>query len=484
MSTIKVNKLEQRSGCTATVGGGAGKTVTVDATTVTLGRCGGTVSLASGASQSGFGRTGTVDWCGTIYTNSPGTITSVNGKGYFINTTSGTVTVTLPSSPSAGDIIAVKDYARTFGTNMVVLNRNGSKMCGSCANTNLTTSGQSITLIYVDGTKGWQAINDDETSALGASYVTATGGTITTCGNFKIHTFTSSGCFQVTCAGNAGGSNKISYVVLAGGGGGGAEKGTTTSSGGGGAGGYREGKCSSDPYSASPLAATPCSALTASVATFPITVGAGGAGGPVSSPNDGDGTQGSTSTFSTISSAGGGYGSGRNSAPLAAGNGGSGGGAKQGNAAGPACGAGLGNTPPVSPPQGNNGGQSDRTGPTYLAGGGGGAGAVGGNPSTCGSTTGPGGAGVTSSITGSAVGRAGGGGAGDSSPSTGSRNAGTATDGGGTGHPGPGTDPVACGAANKGGGGGGGMGNSPTPSSSSGGGTGGSGVVILRYKFQ
>ena len=54
MSTVKVNKLEQRSGCTATVGGGAGKTVVVDATTVTLGRCGATISLASGASQSGF----------------------------------------------------------------------------------------------------------------------------------------------------------------------------------------------------------------------------------------------------------------------------------------------------------------------------------------------------------------------------------------------------------------------------------------------
>ena len=75
MSTIKVNKLEQRSGCTATVGGGAGKTVTVDATTVTLGRCGGTVSLASGASQTGFGRTGTVNWCTTVKT-SPFTATS------------------------------------------------------------------------------------------------------------------------------------------------------------------------------------------------------------------------------------------------------------------------------------------------------------------------------------------------------------------------------------------------------------------------
>ena len=54
MSTIKVNKLEQESGCTATIGGGSGKTVTVDATTLTLGRCGVTVSLASGATQSGF----------------------------------------------------------------------------------------------------------------------------------------------------------------------------------------------------------------------------------------------------------------------------------------------------------------------------------------------------------------------------------------------------------------------------------------------
>ena len=70
-STIKVNKLEQRTGCTATVGGGAGKTVTVDATTVTLGRCGGTVSLASGASQSGFGRTGT-GVAGTVNTGGGG----------------------------------------------------------------------------------------------------------------------------------------------------------------------------------------------------------------------------------------------------------------------------------------------------------------------------------------------------------------------------------------------------------------------------
>jgi len=476
-STIKVDNIQKVSD--------GSNIIKKCGSTITIGSSGQTVAVACGATTSGMGRTGTVDWCSTIYTNSPGTITSVNGKGYFINTTSGTVTVTLPSSPSAGDIIAVKDYARTFGCNKVTLCRNGSKMCGVCANTCLITTGQSITIIYVDGTKGWQAINDDAVGVLGTAFVAATGGAVTTSGDFKIHTFTSSGCFQVTNAGNAAGSNKISYVVVAGGGGGGAERGTTTSSGGGGAGGFREGKCSSDPYTASPLATT---ALAASVATFPITVGGGGAGGPASSPNDGDGTQGSPSIFSTITSTGGGYGSGRKCAPYTGGNGGSGGGAKQGNSAGPACGAGLGNTPPVSPPQGNNGGTSDEAigGPTYLAGGGGGAGAVGGNPYTPSPlpTTGPGGAGVTSSITGSPVGRAGGGGAGLSSPSTGSRGAGTATDGGGAGQPGPGLDPSANATANTGGGGGGGMGTSPTPNSNSGGGTGGSGVVILRYRFQ
>ena len=50
-----------------------------------------------------MGRTGTVDWCTTAKT-SP--FTAVNGKGYFINTTSGAITVTLTKSPSAGDIIA------------------------------------------------------------------------------------------------------------------------------------------------------------------------------------------------------------------------------------------------------------------------------------------------------------------------------------------------------------------------------------------
>ena len=79
MSTIKVNKIEKRTGSTLELGGP-----------------GTAVTLACGATQTGFGRTGTVDWCTTAKT-SP--FTAVSGDGFFVNTTSGAITVTLPSSP-------------------------------------------------------------------------------------------------------------------------------------------------------------------------------------------------------------------------------------------------------------------------------------------------------------------------------------------------------------------------------------------------
>ena len=80
-----------------------------------------------------------------------------------------------------------------------------------------------VTLIYADSTKGWMFINEDTTKQAGASYIAATGGTITTSGNYKIHTFTADANFVVSDAGNAGGSNKVSYMVVAGGGGGGTD---------------------------------------------------------------------------------------------------------------------------------------------------------------------------------------------------------------------------------------------------------------------
>ena len=450
-STIKVNKIEK-----------------VDGSTIELGGPGTSVTLACGATQTGFGRTGTVDWCTTAKT-SP--FTAVSGEGYFVNTTAGVVTVTLPSSPSAGDIVSIKDYASTFDNNNVTVGRNGSKIGGECADATLADAGDSVTLIYVDGTKGWLNVQTDDT-VVAKSYVAATGGTVTTCGNFKIHTFTSSGCFQVTAAGNSGGSNKVEYMVVAGGGGGG----SSTAGGGGGAGGYRESSgVTAGCYSVSPLGSG-VSALNASVATFPISVGAGGSGG---SPPAAGGS-GSPSVFSTITSTGGGGGANDSNVALTGGSGGGGGFRPPGA---PSAGA-AGNTPPVSPPQGNPGGDTNpSTSNPDRGGGGGGATAAGTTPS--GNPAGPGGAGATSSINGTPTQRAGGGGGGKDEDSP---NGGTSGDGGaGGGGRGASSDSSnsragAAGTANTGGGGGGGGAGGPAPFTS--GYAGGSGIVVLRYKFQ
>ena len=200
MSKIEVNTVDVQCG-----------------STLTLGSSGKTVQLASGASQSGFGRTGTVNWDTTAKTAS---FTAVSGNGYFVNTTSAAITLTLPASPSAGDIVAFKDYAFTFATNNLTVDGNGSPIGGVDGTDGPTynTNGTSKTFVYVDGTKGWLVTNEstDTSQESNALYITATGGTITTvCTNFKVHTFTGPGTFCVSCAGNACGSNTVDYLVVA-----------------------------------------------------------------------------------------------------------------------------------------------------------------------------------------------------------------------------------------------------------------------------
>jgi len=463
MSKIEVNQISSQCG-----------------STLTIGQSGDTVTLASGATQTGFGRTGTVDWCTTAKT---APFTGVSGKGYFVNTTCGAVTVTLPATPTAGDIISIKDYARTAGTNNINFCRNGSKMDGTCGNGLISTNGDSTTLIYVDGTQGWTSILDSTTNEYGSKFVTATGGTIITCGNYKTHIFTSDGCFAVSCAGNPVGSDTVDYFVVAGGGGGS----DYFYAGGGGAGGFRISNSYSIPApTTSPLASP--TGLPVSVQTYPITVGGGGAT-PNAGCAGGSGSPGSNSVFSTITAAGGGGGSNASAAGLAGGSGGGGSGgpdipapdSKQG---------GAGNTPPVAPSQGNNGGNGN-PGPQAPAGGegggGGGAGAVGANAGPC--VAGPGGAGSffadavigptapsygTPGPVASTRYFSGGGGGGSDSIGT---DRGTGGDGGG----GQGAPCSVAGTANTGGGGGGGSHTGNPPYN---GAAGGSGIVIIRYKFQ
>jgi len=492
-SKIKVDNIENqcggavvtKCGATTTISGSVVKADDIQAadggnlinqcgTTITLGASGDTISLASGASQSGFGRTGTVDWqTGSIKTT---TFTAVNGEGYFVDTSGGAFTVNLPAGV-AGAIVSVADYAATWQTNNLTVSPNGTDKIGSVnSDIILNTEGQSVTFVYVDSTQGWINTMDSTSNVRGNPNLTATvSGACNTlvtapdCANVKIATFTGPGSFTVTNAAACAANNVVSYMVVAGGGSGGGNH-----AGGGGAGGFREYKSPVTPYTASPLDGNPGgTAVTVSAQAYSIVVGGGGAG---ISPACAPGNVGSNSTFGGIISTGGGGGGAQGQDALP---GGSGGGGTYYGACGtaPHADGGTGNTPPVSPPQGQTGGTGYPQSQPYAGGGGGGAGAVGGPSQANGNNGGPGGNGVATSINSSSVTRAGGGGAGATQYGASAGTGGSG--GGGAGATGPGAT-AGSGTVNTGSGGGGYYSGGAGGSS----GSGGSGIVIIRYKFQ
>jgi hypothetical protein len=469
-SIIKVDNLQNQCGANI---------ISESANVITIGASGDTVTLAAGASQSGFGRSGSVNWDTTPKTSTP--VTAVSGNGYFINTTSIAITVNLPATPAAGDIVAIADYANTAATNNIIVGRNGSLIDGESGNGLINVNGQVYTLVYVDATEGWKTVGQTFNQITLPQFVAATGGTVTCCGNYKIHTFTGPGTFTVTSAGNPGGSTTVDYLVVAGGGGAAGIGVANSSMAGGGAGGYRESKATGAPWTASPLATS--TSLPVSVTGYPITVGAGGPGGPPGLGNMG--TNGSNSIFSTITSTGGGKGGGYNGSGWVCGSsGGSGGGAAH-----TAISGGSGNTPPVAPPQGNAGGTSSACGSA----GGGGAGGTGGNTGSPPNIGGVGGVGVGTGINPSPT-------VGTTGPSPSLRY--FAGGGAGANYSGPGTPATSVSGGYGGGGpsaayppggigtvgtintGGGAGGTRSDFSTNPGGAAGGSGIVVIRYKFQ
>lgn len=265
----------------------------------------------------------------------------------------------------------------------------------------------------------------------GPEYVAATGGTVSTNGNYKVHKFTSSGTFTVTSAGNAAGSNTIEYVIVAGGGGGGSQLG-----GGGGGGGYVT------------------SSVAASTGAKSVVIGGGGGGGASaggSSGNGSVGSNGSNSSVTGMATAIGGGGGGCFNAKSAGSGGCGGGGAFDGGSRG----------------TGSQGGDGQTSGGTpSRSGGGGGAGEDGGTDGD-----GQGGDGLSNSFTGSSYEAGGGGGAGETSGTAGIGGSGGGGNGGQNAN-------GSSGATNQGGGGGGGAGDVHS------GGNGGSGVVFIRYIYQ
>ena len=119
--------------------GTVGQVLTTDGTTASFG------DLSGGASWQAVKTTG---------------FSAVAGEGYFVNTTSGAITMTLPVSPSLGDFVSVIDYAGTFDTNNLTVGRNSQPIQGVAADLTVATERAGFTLVYTDGTQGWLLQNN------------------------------------------------------------------------------------------------------------------------------------------------------------------------------------------------------------------------------------------------------------------------------------------------------------------------------------
>ena len=320
---------------------------------------------------------GGTDWQSSIKTSA---FTAVAGEGYWINTSGGAFTITLPSSASVGDEIEFVDYLRSWGTNAVTININGLKFQSGTVNPIYDVNNQAVKIVYSGATNGWIPTSDEASDLEGLTIYDA------------------------------------EYLAVAGGGSGGSRN-----SGGGGAGGF--------------LTNFGGTAISLQVGTtYTVTVGAGGSQPPTETVgNDGVNSVLSGAGITTITAIGGG-GGGRGS--TVGRDGGSGGGsgcfnisasgsgtADQGNDGG----VGDGNRSPYAA---GGGGGASAVGGNGTSGGGGAGGAGLANSITGSSVTRAGGGGGNAYNSGGAGGAGGGGAA---STMTGDGNAATANTGGGGG---------------------------------------------------
>lgn len=327
---------------------------------------------------------------GTLSANNGGSVawqsvqtasfTAVAGNAYPVNTTSAAITVTLPASPSAGNIVQLTDYAGTWATNYVAVAPNGSKINGASSIFPATTARESLAFVYIDATQGWLVY-------AGVNAVNP-------------------------------GTYSASYLVAAGGAGGGKDLGA-----GGGAGGYLTSTLTLEPGT-----------------TYAVVVGAGGAGATSTASN---GVSGSVSSLNvTVAPVGGGGGGSVVRVGTAGGSGGGGGGdgANTGSKAGGAgtsgqgFAGGAGGSSGSYTGGGGGGGGASAVGANggNANGGNGGAGAASSITGSSVNYAGGGGGGSTGGANSGGTGGAGGGGAGGSTSGA-AGTAGTANTGGGGG---------------------------------------------------
>jgi hypothetical protein len=441
--------------------------------------------------------TATLNWFGTSTDGGVGTVSNgmvnfgfTNYDADYTGTINSVTALQYPegyefSIGAYGDYVIPSSFQTSttpYVGGFLTVSPNGTdKINGTNGSTTLTTKGSAVSFLYVDSTIGWKLIESINSNVTGAgTFITATGGTITTCGDYKTHTFTGPGTFCVSAVNDGfitSSPNKVEYLVVAGGGSGGtdvvATPNTGTGAGGGGAGGVNFNYTPSAQYPCcSTIPNTPVGVATVSVQAYPVTVGAGAAGAPILNNKGSNGSDSSISGFDLTALA----------QPVANARGGGGGAGSYIFGSSGGSGGGGGDFDGGSTVFGNPGGES--VAPGDLGSGGGGLASAG----TDGTATaaGPGGNGRVINMGPPSIGApgkyfgAGGGGGGSSGGTDGAGGTGGGTAG-----------QVAISPTTA-------TGNAPATSGSGSGalgctagspcsltsGNGGSGVVVIRYKYQ
>ena len=119
----------------------ANSSLTINDTTIALGASG---SIVAGT-----------DWQAVVVADGSTATTAVASEGYFIDTTSGTHTINLPSSPTLGDEVSIIDYAGTADTNAITVGRNSENIQGVAEDLTINTERAALTLVYSGAAQGW-----------------------------------------------------------------------------------------------------------------------------------------------------------------------------------------------------------------------------------------------------------------------------------------------------------------------------------------
>ena len=151
-SLADVDLTAQVTGTLPIANGGTGTTSTTFANLTT--NVTGTLPIANGGTNATTAAGARTSLGAAAYPIQKGiNYTAVSGD--VIVVTAGSITITLPATPSAGDTVGIKDGTGTASATSFTVARNGSNIASSATDLTFDVDFGEITMSYIDGTIGW-----------------------------------------------------------------------------------------------------------------------------------------------------------------------------------------------------------------------------------------------------------------------------------------------------------------------------------------